>query len=79
MLDHAAPEDWNKKIYVGERSLCPDGRLFRMVYVPPGIEWPPNDRTSDVEVVHGDYPFPRPRPVELPVCESQTEPISGLK
>ena len=60
------PEDWNKNIHVGEWSLCPDGRLFRMVFVPPGIQWPPNGSASGVEIVHGDYALPRPRPVELP-------------
>ena len=36
-----APADWNNKIHVGEWNECPDGRLWRMVYVPPGMEWPP--------------------------------------
>jgi len=64
-----APADWNKKIHVGEWSECPDGRLFRMVNVPPGVTWHPNEPASDVEIVHGDYPFPQPRPVELPAWE----------
>ena len=42
------PEDRDNNIRVGEWNEYPDGRLWRMVYVPPGIEWPPTDPASVV-------------------------------
>jgi len=67
-----ASEDRNKKIRVGEWSECPDGRLFRMVYVPPGMEWPAKDPSSCVPTAKAEAEFPQPRPVELPVWEDES-------
>ena len=47
----------------------PDGRLFRMVYVPPGMEWPPKDAASCVPLAKAKGLFPQARPVELPAWE----------
>ena len=67
--EDSEPEDRNKKIRVGEWSECPDGRLWRMVYVPPGIEWSANDPVSCFPIAKGEGEFPQPRPVELPSWE----------
>ena len=67
-----APADWNNRIQVGEWNECPDGRLWRIVYVPPGMEWPAKDPSSCVPTAKAEAEFPQPRPVELPVWEDES-------
>ena len=41
--EDSEPEDRNNKIIVGEWNEWPDGTLWRIVHVPPRVEWPPLD------------------------------------
>lgn len=66
-------EDWNKQIRVSEWSEWPNGTLLRWVYVPTGMEWPPKDPASRVEITKGDLGFPSARAVELPPAEPEKD------